>query len=367
MTSPARDDSLRHVRSLLDAINCGAILLDRSGRILHANPRMAALLSRPAPEIVGRHTADFYSDPEALGFVRDRMLDFDSPFEGEFYLPRPDGERVPVIVSGRPLGVEAPLSDYKMVTFIDISGQKQAEERLKEEYTEISRLSDTVLEQALALKRYSGELEERVRERTADLRQANMEAIYMLAVASEAKDIDTGVHVRRIQGYTQRMARALGLPENRVDEFGYSAILHDVGKMQVPDRILKKPGALTGDERTEMEVHTIAGERILSRQPFFEVAREIARSHHENWDGSGYPDGRRRDEIPLAARIVHLVDVFDALTSERVYKAAWPVERAVAAILAGRGTQFEPELVRVFEGLHADGSLRGILSGREAD
>src|SRR5262249_3768414 len=119
-----------------------------------------------------------------------------------------------------------------------------------------------------------------------------------------------------------------GLSTQEAERLGYSAILHDVGKIQVPDEILRKPTALTQDEWQIMRQHTITGERILSREPFFEDARNIARSHHENWDGSGYPDGRAASTIPLAARIVRVADVFDALTSTRPYKQAWSPEQA---------------------------------------
>ncbi|MBK8267629.1 MAG: HD domain-containing protein [Planctomycetes bacterium] len=125
-------------------------------------------------------------------------------------------------------------------------------------------------------------------------------------------------------------------------------MLHEVGKMVVPDAVLKKPGALTSEERRVIESHTIAGERILSEKPFFEVARHIARSHHENWDGSGYPDGLKAGAIPLAARLVRLVDVYDALLSPRVYKPAWSRDDAMATIRKSGGSLFDPEIVKAF-------------------
>ncbi len=342
---------------LLDALNCGAFVVDRAGRIEYANDRLCAMLARGREEVVGRDAASFYTSPEALEFLSTRRAHFDEAHEGEFFLPAADGRKMPVILSGRPLGTGPPLSDYRLVTAIDISGQKKAEARAQEEYTEISRLSDTVLEQALELKRYSQRLEERVRERTAELREANMEAIYMLAVASEAKDADTGAHVRRIQHYTRALAIEMGLAEREAEEFGYSAILHDVGKMLVPDRILKKPGALDADEREAMKLHCIAGERILSKKPFFETARLIARSHHENWDGSGYPDGLGGESIPLPARIVHVADVYDALTSERVYKPPWTPAEAGKAVREGSGQLFDPVIVASFAKLLEEEAL----------
>ena len=136
-----------------------------------------------------------------------------------------------------------------------------------------------------------------------------------------------------------------------------AAPLHDVGKMHVPDHILQKPGPLTPEERSVMQEHTLIGEKILVDKPFFTRARRIARSHHENWDGSGYPDGARRDEIPIEARIVHLADVYAALTSVRVYKPAWDPESAAEAIAEGKDQMFDPEIVRAFDSLYKRGAF----------
>jgi putative two-component system response regulator len=130
-------------------------------------------------------------------------------------------------------------------------------------------------------------------------------------------------------------------------------VLHDIGKMHVPDGILKKPGPLTADEMKTMQEHTVWGERILGEKPFFAAARRIARSHHENWDGSGYPDRTRGNNIPIEARIVHLADVYDALVSPRVYKAAWTPRQAGEFIVEASGQMFDPELVRVFTHISA--------------
>jgi putative two-component system response regulator len=152
----------------------------------------------------------------------------------------------------------------------------------------------------------------------------------------------------------------MGLPDTEAERIGYSAVLHDVGKIHVRDDILKKPGALTDGERAEMQKHTVVGEAILSDQPFFAMARQIARAHHENYDGSGYPDGRRGRAIPLSAGIVHVVDVFDALSSDRVYKRAWPLDRAAQAIRDGRETEFDPRVVDAFMPLFERGALEDL-------
>lgn len=351
---------IARVGDLLDALHCGALLLTADGVIVHANPRVAQLLGRAASEIVGREFAALYPPDVQTEGPPGGAPCLTSECETEWFLPRHDGGRLPVVLSTRVPPGDSALAAYRVVTVLDISGQKAAEEQLREQYRHISTLSDTILEQALDLKHYSKTLEKRVQQRTRELDEANMEAIYMLAVASEAKDSDTGEHVLRIRDYARTLASAMGASESEAERIGYSAILHDVGKMQVPDDILKKPGPLNSDERRVIETHTIAGERILSNKPFFQIARQIARSHQENWDGTGYPDGLSGAAIPLAARIVRLADVFDALSSRRVYKEPWPIERVVDAILAGRGREFDPELVEAFQKLMDDGAWLDI-------
>ncbi len=339
---------LARVFALTDALHCGALVVNREGVLVHVNRRICELTGFDCRDLVGHNVRELYRDAAERADIEQVLAHFDEASEREFYLPRKDGTRLAVIASGRRLAGEPPLGDHRLVTVIDISRLKEAEGELEQRYRDIASLSDTVLEQALALKDYSQTLEEKVRERTIELHEANMEAIFMLAVAAEAKDGDTGAHVRRIQRYAEALAHGLGLPSLQAERIGYSAILHDVGKIQVPDEILKKPGSLTADEFAVMQRHTLAGERILSVKPFFDLARQIARSHHENWDGSGYPDGLNGAAIPLAARIVRVADVFDALTMQRPYKPAWPVAEALAELEREAGRSFDPELAERF-------------------
>ena len=239
----------------------------------------------------------------------------------------------------------------------------EAEKNLKEQYDIIAKLSTTVMNSAMDLKHDNEVLEIRVRQRTRELTEANIDAIYMLAIASEAKDQDTGAHVRRIFRLTREISSALGMNDRKAEDLAYASVLHDVGKIHVPDNILKKPGPLTNEEWTVMREHTIAGERILSDKPFFGHARKIARSHHENWDGSGYPDAVSGEAIPMEARIVHLADVYDALTSPRVYKAAWKPAEAADFIRESSGHMFDPNLVAVFDDLAKAGKVNGQGTG----
>jgi PAS domain S-box-containing protein len=355
------DISLPSVARLLDALNCGALVLDRAGTIVHANSRLAQMLRRSPTELVGRRIIDLYPDEEARQHIRSNLAHFEEQREEEFYLPLPDGTKLPMISSARPLPGHGDFSDYRIVTMIDIASQKQAESRMRTQYEHIVQMSDTVLQQALELKNHNRLLEQRVRQRTADLHAANLDAIYMLAVASEAKDGETGRHVRRIQHFARALSQRIGMTETEAESVGHSALLHDVGKIHVPDAILSKPGPLNDTERQTMREHTLAGEHILSTRPFFELARQIARSHHENFDGTGYPDGLAGEAIPIAARVTRVVDVYDALSTRRVYKPAWPRAQAIGILREGRGKAFDPQATAAFLEMLRDGEIDRIL------
>lgn len=207
-------------------------------------------------------------------------------------------------------------------------------------------------------------LEDRVRERTreleeaqreilhhaADLHEAQLETLERLALASEYRDDDTGQHVHRVSSTSALLAQALELPDDTVELIRKAAPLHDVGKIGIPDNVLLKPGKLTPEEWELMKTHTLIGSRILSRSrfPLLQMAEEIALTHHEKWDGTGYSPGLKEDAIPLAGRIVAVADVFDALTHERPYKKAWPVCEAVEEIRSQRGRHFDPRVVDAF-------------------
>jgi CHASE2 domain-containing sensor protein len=198
--------------------------------------------------------------------------------------------------------------------------------------------------------RYSERLEAEVRERTAELRETQLEVVERLAQAAESRDNGTGAHIERMSALCERLGLEMGMSAAEAEELRYAAVLHDIGKISVPDRVLLKSGKLTGEERAVMETHAAIGSGLLagSRSPLLRTAEEIARTHHERWDGGGYPAGLRGEEIPLTGRICSICDVFDALTTERPYKRAWSVAEAVAEIAGGRGTQFDPELVDAF-------------------
>ena len=192
-------------------------------------------------------------------------------------------------------------------------------------------------------------LEAKVRERTRALEAAQIEIIERLAKAAEFRDDNTGQHTERVGQMAALLAREIGLPDQQVGLIRRAAPLHDVGKIGVPDAILMKLGKLTREEFDLVKTHTVIGARILSgsRFPILQLAEEIAFNHHERWDGDGYA-GVKKDDIPLAGRIVTVADVFDALTQQRPYKAAWSVGEALAEIERQRGHQFDPTLADAF-------------------
>jgi putative nucleotidyltransferase with HDIG domain len=202
-------------------------------------------------------------------------------------------------------------------------------------------------------------LEQRVAERTEELEKTQSEVLERLAQAAELRDDDTGEHTRRVGDTAAAIANELGLDRDHVELIRRAAPLHDVGKIGVPDELLLKPGRLSDEELAKMREHTTLGAQILSSPgfPLMRAAEEIAISHHERWDGGGYPNGLAQQDIPLAGRIVAVADVFDALTNSRPYKQAWTVEDAVAEIARGSGSQFDRAVVEAFLRLVARGVI----------
>jgi HD-GYP domain-containing protein (c-di-GMP phosphodiesterase class II) len=208
-----------------------------------------------------------------------------------------------------------------------------------------------------------------VRERrtfAAQLRDSQLELIQRLAQAVESRDAETGEHIYRIGILGQRLAVEVGWSPRDAEILKFASVAHDVGKIGIPDSILLKDGPLDPDEWERMKSHTTIGARILggSPNPLLQMAETIALTHHEHWDGSGYPRGLRGTEIPIEGRICALVDVYDALLSPRAYKEAWRVDQVLAEITRGSGTHFDPELVDAFLRIvpQLDMELRASLS-----
>lgn len=193
-------------------------------------------------------------------------------------------------------------------------------------------------------------LEQKVLERTGELYETQKDVIQRMARAVEYRDLETGLHIVRMSQYCNLLAQEIGLSRKDCDMIAIASPLHDIGKIGIPDIILQKPGKLTEAEWEVMKTHTTIGAELLSdgNSLFLKMAREIAFTHHERWDGHGYPAGLKKNNIPIFGRICCLCDVFDALTSVRPYKKAWPVPKALQEIAAGRGKHFDPDLVDLF-------------------
>lgn len=197
------------------------------------------------------------------------------------------------------------------------------------------------------------ELEEKVRERTQQLEAAHIETLERLARAVEFRDDVTGQHTQRVGEHSGALALALGLPAVEAELIRMASPLHDLGKLAVPDAVLLKPGKLTDDEFAIIRTHTTIGARLLTEghSELVRLAESIALTHHERWDGRGYPNGLRGEDIPLPARIVSVADVYDALVNERPYKLAWSVDDALREIDNQKGKQFDPLVVDAFTSL----------------
>jgi len=207
-------------------------------------------------------------------------------------------------------------------------------------------------------------LRQQVQEQTKEISRTQDAAIFCMASLAETRDNETGNHIRRTQHYVRLLCNFLKtrpnfshyLDDKTIELLFKSAPLHDIGKVGVPDKILLKPGPLTPEEWTHMKKHSAIGceallsaEKELGSTSFLEIAREIALTHHEKWDGSGYPGGLKGEEIPISGRLMALADVYDALISKRIYKEAFSHEKSVKLIVAEKGTHFDPEIVEAFE------------------
>ena len=194
------------------------------------------------------------------------------------------------------------------------------------------------------------ELEEKVSERTAELRAAQEETTLRLLSATEYRDEETGAHVKRIGLYAWQIAQQLGWRGRKLEDIRLAAPMHDIGKVGIPDSILQKPGKLTPEEFEVVKRHTIIGVKILAgaNSPLLHMAADIAMSHHEKWDGSGYPEGLAGEAIPLSARIVAVADVYDAMTHDRVYRPAIPEAQTLEIMQEARGKHFDPSVFDAF-------------------
>jgi putative nucleotidyltransferase with HDIG domain len=241
-------------------------------------------------------------------------------------------------------------------------GQKDLSAEIEQLRAELAERRRAAEEKEVQLERYAADLRETFkseRARADELRASYVATVRALTNAVEARDAYTGKHAERVAAYGLELARRVdpALTDDPQIEFGF--LLHDIGKVAIPDGILHKPEPLGEEEESLMRSHPVIGWEILRQIPFLEGAAEIVRAHHERWDGGGYPDGLAGEEIPLEARVFSVADALDAITTDRPYRAGVPLSEARAAIAKGAGTQFDPRVVEAL-GEIADEELERI-------
>ncbi len=330
--------SERRYQSVIEALNEGVVMQDVDGRVVAFNTSAERILGLSAEELVTSS-----ADRPLLRLIHEDG----SPFLGHEH---------PAIVSvrtGEPQnGIVMGIEDVDGSTrWISINSSALVRPDEEEPYASVASFTDIT----------------DFRETLEELHEARLEDLKRLAMVGEYRDDDTNRHTERVARTAELLAHKLGLEAERVWRIYRGAPLHDVGKIGIPDKILLKPGRLTAEEFEVIKTHTVIGGRILSesRFPILQTATEIAFTHHERWDGTGYPAGLQGRGIPIAGRVVAVADAFDAMTHARPYKAAFSVAHAVAEINHCGGTQFDPQVVEAFMTLDHDSLVEvGCQPGR---
>ncbi len=326
------------LRVLLERAPVAIYMKNLEGRYVFANPVTHEIAGQPPGGLVGHRSAEFLS-PE-MGRRR-AQADAEVLESGESVQVREDIE-----VDGVP-------RSFLSVKFPYVN----AEGEIAGLYGITTDVSDRMRARQLA-----GELVTAQERAIEELRASRQETVDRLATAIERRHAETGVHVNRMARVAAFLGRLCGLGDERAALLRAAAPMHDVGKIAVPDEILKKPGPLTAEERQTMEFHTFVGYEILagSDSDLLQLAATIALTHHERWDGGGYPQGLAGEAIPLEGRVVAVADVFDALLSDRVYRPALPFEKVVEIMSAGRATHFDPAVLdTLLDNLDSALAIRG--------
>jgi putative nucleotidyltransferase with HDIG domain len=236
----------------------------------------------------------------------------------------------------------------------DESSESQLVQEIERLRAALATREHEAAEKERQLERYAADLREtfkRERARAQELRRSYTATVRALSNAVEFRDAYTGKHAERVAAYGLEIARHVDLPMAEGSDIEFGFLLHDIGKVAIPDAILHKPDSLTESERRLMAQHPLIGAEIVREVEFLASASEIVRHHHERWDGQGYPDGLAGEDIPLAARVFAVADVFDALTTDRPYRRASSLPAAREMITAESGTQFDPRVVDVFNSI----------------
>jgi putative two-component system response regulator len=309
-------------RTLVEGSGDLLTVIDADGRILYDNPAVESVLGYRQGELVGRSAFELIHPTDFAGAV-------------SLLAEMVSGARIAATLSFR---FRSRDGGWRT---LDSSGRVVAGPAGPPRIVVTSRISSGGSESRPAADGWAA---------GAELEEARVEVVERLARAAEFRDDDTGQHLRRVGGRSAALARHLGLDAARVEIVRRAAPLHDVGKIGIPDAVLLKPGPLLPEEEEVMRTHPTLGARILDGggTPLIRAAEAIALSHHERWDGGGYPRGLSGEEIPLAARIVSLIDFFDALTHDRPYRRAWERAAVIDLIRTESGRRFDPDVARAF-------------------
>jgi PAS domain S-box-containing protein/putative nucleotidyltransferase with HDIG domain len=307
------------------------VILDNKNLVVDINSAMLALLGKSSGEVIGHPAKEIFND-------------FPIPIKMYTHVTYARDEAT-FELGGKNIC-------YELTVWPMFNARKEVTGRIY-----ISHDITALKELERELRKLNAELEDRVLARTWELAEAYDTTLEGWARALELRDKETEGHSRRVTETTLTVARAMHVSEEDLVHIRRGAILHDIGKMSIPDEILHKPGKLTDEERNIIKEHPDTAHKLLTPIPFLKKALEIPYSHHEKWDGTGYPQGLHGDEIPLAARIFAIADVWDALSSNRSYNQAWPREKVISYIVGESGRHFDPIIVNVFLGLVEKGEI----------
>jgi PAS domain S-box-containing protein len=307
------------------------VILDKKNKIVDVNTAMLALLGRAANDVVGRPAKEIFDN---------------------FPIPIKMYTHVSYARTEATYELGGLTIHYELTVWPLYNSRKEMTGRIyiSHDITAMKQLENE-------LRKLNLELEDRVRARTWELADAYDTTLEGWARTLELRDKETEGHSRRVTDTTLKIAIAMGIQDDYLEQIRRGAILHDIGKMGIPDEILHKPGALNDQEREIMQTHPKIAYDLLSPIPFLKQALEIPYSHHEKWDGSGYPLGLKEHAIPMSARIFAIADVWDALSSDRPYNKAWPRQKAIKYFVEEAGKHFDPRVVNIFLGLLEKGEI----------
>jgi PAS domain S-box-containing protein len=316
----------------------GMRIIDFNFNVLHINNTLSKMLEGNKRDFIGKKCFEIF--PGSLCNTPQcpvkKMVKEKKTYETETEKRCPDGKTISCILSvtpftkldGKVIGI---VEDFKNIT-----ERKKQDEELRKNEAQLKKIN-------------------------IQLEDAHRHAMYMLAIASEYKDPETGMHIKHLVQLTTNLALKMGFESKQAEHMGENSILHDLGKLGISDYILLKPGKLTDNEFETMKQHTTIGAKIIGDDEWFRQAYLIALSHHERWDGNGYPQGLKGESIPIAARIVAVADTFDALISKRPYKEAWTIKKAIDEIKKKSGKYFDPKVVEAFLSLYKKEKLKKYL------